>query len=37
MFMIENKNDYYSYPNKDILLAGFPHNSIHLLEDREKL
>lgn len=37
MFMIENKNYYYSYPNNDILLAGFPHNSIHLFEDRGKI
>ena len=31
MFMIENKND------NVILFAGFPHNSIHLLEDRGKI
>ena len=29
--MIENKND------NVILFAGFPHNSIHLLEDRGKI
>jgi len=37
MFMIGNKNDYYFDPNKEILLAGFPYNSNHLLEDRGKI
>jgi hypothetical protein len=30
--MIENKNDYYSDPNYDICLDGFPYDSIHLME-----